>query len=273
MRRLNALLFGVVVMACGPPATMRMTTPERDATIADSTLSMAVMYKGAWEQRRPELVSQFHSEDFVYYWNGERADDEVHAALHGEALFGLEEYGIEMIDPDVQVLGPDEAVVSFRYRHRESNSSGSVRESEGAMRYVFERRNRVWKIVRVVQSGPVLAVPSEDASRAPAALETLPEGGLRYVGSDGQVGRGLVAELENDAEICPLPWFATPRGIEGDLPPGLSFDATYGRIEGTPEEVGTWTVGVVLDGVRCGGRPMDTITVPVTFTIREPEQR
>ena len=83
----------------------------------------------------------------------------------------------------------------------------------------------------------------------------------------------LVAELENDAEICPLPWVATPRGIEGELPPGLSFDPNDGRIEGTPEQAGSWTVGVVLDDVRCGGRALYTVTVPVTFTIGSAERR
>jgi len=97
----------------------------------------------------------------------------------------------------------------------------------------------------------------------------LPAVGLHYEGSEGYVGRYMAAELENDDDVCPLPWLATPGGIEGDLPPGLSFDSTDGTLEGTPEESGTWKVNVILEDVRCAGRGMGTLTLPVSITIHE----
>lgn len=260
-RAIVALLVGCAILACG------RTTTERETAVTNAILPLAVMYKAAWEQRRPVFISQFHSDDFEFYWNGTRMGDEIEDALREGALTELEEYALEMIDPEVEVLGPDEGVVSFRFLHREVSSTGSVREGVGSMRYVFERRDRGWKIVRIIQSGPLLIVPTGKTEPTGASRDTLPEGGLHYMGSEGDVGRWLLAELENDAQICPLPWLATPRGIEGDLPPGLSFDPTDGSIEGTPLEAGTWTVRVTLDDVSCADQALGSVTVPVSFTI------
>jgi len=244
-------------------------TTEREAAVTNAILPLAVLYKAAWEQRRPEFISQFHSDDFEFYWNGTRMGDEIEDALREGALTEFEEYALEMIDPEVEALAPDEGVVSFRFSHRTVSSTGSVREGVGSMRYVFERRDRGWKIVRILQSGSLLVVPIGKTEPTHAARNSLPEGGLHYAGSDGYVGRRLVAELENDAELCPLPWLATPRGIEGDLPPGLSFNPTDGSIGGTPLEAGTWTVRVTLDDVSCADQALDSVTVPVSFTIRD----
>lgn len=266
-RAIVGLVVGCAILACGRTTRTRMT-PEQETAITNAILPLAVSYKAAWEQRRPEFISQFHSDDFEFYWNGTRMGDEIGEAFLEGALTELEEYALEMIDPEVEALAPDEGVVSFRFSHRTVSSTGSVREGHGSMRYVFERRDRGWKIVRILQSGPLLILPTERTEPTTAASGgSLPEGGLHYVGSDGHVGRRLVAELENDAEICPLPWLATPRGVEGDLPPGLSFNPTDGSIEGTPLEAGTWTVRVTLDDVRCADQELDSVTVPVSFTI------
>jgi hypothetical protein len=265
-RAIVALLVGCAILTCGRTTRARMTA-ERETAVTNAILPLAVMYKAAWEQRRPEFISQFHIDDFEFYWNGTRMGDEIEDALLEGALTELEEYALEMIDPEVEALGPDEGVVSFRFLHREVGSTGSVREGVGSMRYVFERRDRGWKIVRIIQSGPVLIVPTGKTEPIHAARGSLPDGGLHYVGSDGHVGLPLVAELGNNPEICPLPWVATPRGIEGDLPPGLSFNPTDGSIEGTPLEAGTWTVRVTLDDVSCADQALDSVTVPVSFTI------
>ena len=70
-------------------------------------------------------------------------------------LAEITEYAIEMVSPSVEMLGPDAAVISFLFEDREVYRSGYVGTSEGAMIYVFERREGSWKIVRIHHSGPV----------------------------------------------------------------------------------------------------------------------
>jgi hypothetical protein len=39
--------------------------------------------------------------------------------------------------------------------------------------------------------------------------------------------------------------------VEGELPPGLSFDQQIGKFSGTPEQPGRWELKVKFDGLYC----------------------
>jgi hypothetical protein len=67
--------------------------------------------------------------------------------------------------------------------------------------------------------------------------------------------------------------------VEGDLPPGLSFDQQIGKFSGTPQQPGRWVVKVKFDGLYCYSKdnrqvdmarsaPSDT-TYGFTFTIAQ----
>lgn len=135
---------------------------------------------------------------------------------------------------------------------------------------------------RVVWSSPsrpsllaaslLLAIPAIAAcGRGRAGVETEGESlvGLHYEGTTGYVGHPMSAQIENDDELCPYPWVATVKGVEGDLPAGLSLVPPDGKIEGTPQATGTWTFGVLLDDIGCGERALGWAVVPVTITIQQ----
>lgn len=93
--------------------------------------------------------------------------------------------------------------------------------------------------------------------------------GIRYEGTTGYVGHPMRAEIESDEEVCPRPWVATVRGVEGDLPAGLSLTLPDGDIEGTPRETGAWRLRVLLDDLVCGDHAPGSVALPVTITIEE----
>lgn len=256
----------VVVLGCGRCATRRMS-PVREAAIADSLLALAVEYRGAWEMRDEKAIRELSAADVEYYWNGARMNGLE--AIRAGGFTELEEYAVEMIDPDVEVRRPDEGVVSFGFRHRDIGPTGAVRNSLGTLRWVFERQDGAWKVARVHQTGSLFLLPTRNVEVRPP--DPVPAMAIHYVGTSGHVGRPLNAELKNDEEICPGPWLATASAAEGELPPGLSFTPAIGTIEGTPEEAGTWTVRVLLEDARCRDLGPSSVVVPVTFTIEGPE--
>lgn len=108
--------------------------------------------------------------------------------------------------------------------------------------------------------------------RARAGAGT-PRVGLHYEGTTGYVGRYMSAQLENDDASCPLPWEATVRGVDGELPPGLSFEPPDGDIAGTPRESGIWRFRVLVDDLTCGDHAPGSVAVSVTITIEELQRR
>jgi hypothetical protein len=87
----------------------------------------------------------------------------------------------------------------------------------------------------------MLLVTCRSTGQTGAADGDAPSVGLYYEGTTGYVGHFMAAELNNDDEVCPLPWIATPRAVEGELPPGLSLVLPFGTIEGVPRGAGTWS--------------------------------
>ncbi len=141
------------------------------------------------------------------------------------------------------------------------------------MAHFFPRRRHLPPIRVVAWGGSLclamVVVSCGGARQTGVAVGDTPSAGLYYMGTKGYVGYRLLAELDNDDDLCPVPWVATPRAVEGELPPGLSFVLPFGTIEGTPQNVGTWKVRVLLDDVTCGDRALHSVAVPVTFTIEK----
>lgn len=153
------LTLSTMVLTCciaaGCVSTTRpRLTAEQEAAISNTVLSLTEAYNAAWEGLRAGPILQFHGDDFQYYWFDQRVSDDFEEVLRTEWLAGIEEYSIEMIDPQVKVLGADAAVVSFQFVDRET-TDGSVQESSGALGYIFERQAGEWKIVRIHHSGSV----------------------------------------------------------------------------------------------------------------------
>ena len=123
--------------------------------MADTIRALAEEYNEAWETLDIASIVEFHGMGFEYYWFNTRVAEDFEDVLRDVWLAETKEYEIEISNPGVEVLGTDAAVISFLFNDREVSLSGDVVTSEGAMIYVFERREGRWKIVRIHHSGPV----------------------------------------------------------------------------------------------------------------------
>jgi hypothetical protein len=57
--------------------------------------------------------------------------------------------------------------------------------------------------------------------------------------------------------------------VEGDMPPGLTYDEHQAAFEGTPKQPGDWSLTVVYSHMRCRGSEIDfgDRRIPVHFHI------
>lgn len=158
MRRLytpvSVLLVGLVLGACarsdaaGRPA-------ESETGLKDTILTLAREYNEAWGSLDVGAIVRFHGEGFEYYWFDESISADFPETVGEIWLAETEAYSIEMIDPSVEILGQDAAVISFRFRDRQLYDSGDEVTTQGALAYILERRSGSWEIVRIHHSGPV----------------------------------------------------------------------------------------------------------------------
>lgn len=138
--------------ACGPRPP---DGPRQSAVVPESLVTLARDYNSAWELLNPDSILTFHAPRFEYYWFDQRFVEDFEPVLRQEWLAGVRSYSIEMFDASVRVLGSDGAVVSFLFRDSEVSSAGDTIQGSGALTYVMERFDGIWKISRVHHSGPV----------------------------------------------------------------------------------------------------------------------
>lgn len=153
--RSSLLLTAIGILAESSWADPEGVTAAKEAEISEAILAIAEAYNSAWGEWTAEAILPFHGEGFEYYWYDMRLAEEFETVLREVWLPESTEYSIEMLDPQLRVLGRDAAILSFGFRDREVNTSGQIQHNTGALAYVFERSGPEWKIVRIHQSGPV----------------------------------------------------------------------------------------------------------------------
>ena len=131
----------------------------REGAVADTVLALTEAYNAAWEALDPEAILAFHPDDLRYYYRGSGGMSSKAAfegVLREEILPAMRSWSMGVVDPHVEVLGPDAAVVSFAFDTDVVGASGRPYDyRSGALTYVFERRGGSWKIVLMHESAPV----------------------------------------------------------------------------------------------------------------------
>lgn len=159
MQRLRNAVIAVAVpswcLAACTPGDSTLARAGAELALEDTILALAGEYNDAWGTLDVGTIVEYHAEGFAYYWFDERISADFATTLGEIWLADTQAYSIDMVDPDVDILGADAAVISFRFNDRQLYESGDVVATQGAMGYIFERGDGGWKIVRVHHSGPV----------------------------------------------------------------------------------------------------------------------
>lgn len=129
-------------------------TAEQEQAIADTLRSLAVEVDAAWNRLEPGPYLGYYSDDAHFYYEGSHLPREEFEQVVRQEMGAHREFSSEMIDPQVEVLGPDAGVVSFRYEGTAVDTVGNSQQMTAAITTVFERRNGEWKIVQAHESFP-----------------------------------------------------------------------------------------------------------------------
>lgn len=144
--------FGLIA-GCKGDSTSSELTPEQESAIADSVWAIAENANAAWEQLDAEAYLDYYSDDAHFYYHGTHYSRTDLENLVNSYLKGLQQSTIEILEePQVRVLGPKAAIVSFRYKGTNVNSNGNSNEVTAAISAVLEHRQGEWKIVLAHES-------------------------------------------------------------------------------------------------------------------------
>ena len=124
---------------------------EGEVAPADTVLALAEEWLDAWNELDADRMLQFYDEDLLYYWRGRPMTYEQFKGALYEFIIPNESYSIEIVDPHVQVLGTDAAVVAFNWRDK-ADSGEDIPPLTGGASLIFELRGEQWKIAHIHES-------------------------------------------------------------------------------------------------------------------------
>lgn len=133
-------------------------TPEEEQAVADTVTALTDEVGAAFEELAPEPYREFFSDDFVAYARGVRVSRSEWQNEISKLMGELREISHELTSRDVEVLGPDAAVVSQQKVGGGVIAEGDSFQNSVAETFVWERRDGKWKIVQHHES----FVPPED---------------------------------------------------------------------------------------------------------------
>lgn len=155
------LVVAVSVFGCtGQQQGSNELTPAEEQAVADTVTAFTDEVGAAFEELEPEPYREFFSDDFVAYARGSRMSrSEWQKEIRG-FMSEVRDISHEPTSRDVEVLGPDAAVVSQQKVGGGIVADGDSFHSTVAETFVWERRDGVWRIVQHHES----FVPAEDGS-------------------------------------------------------------------------------------------------------------
>lgn len=150
---LAGLFLGGALGACRPADSDQMTA-QREQAIADTLESLTETIDAAWSELEPGPYIAHYSDDAHVYYQGSHLARKQFEKVVRQEMGAHQEYSTTMMDPQVEVLGPDAGVVSFRYEATAVDTAGDSQEVTAAVTAVFERRAGEWKVVQAHESFP-----------------------------------------------------------------------------------------------------------------------
>lgn len=150
---ITLVVAGGMLAGCAPADSGQMT-PQQEAALEDTLLSLTEEVDAAFRALDPEPYLDLYSDDVHFYYRGSHLPREKFEKVVRQEMAVFDRFSTEMINPQVEVLGPDAGVVSFRYRGEVVDTAGATQDISAAVTVVFERRGGEWTAVQAHESFP-----------------------------------------------------------------------------------------------------------------------
>lgn len=152
---LRGLVLGTGERVAAPNGLDGRNFAVSQRALTDTILSLTHELTASWSRLDPDDYLDRFSHDLVFYVQGSRLSrDDFEAAIR-QVMGAVRESTFEIMDPEVEVLGPNAAVVSFQWSEVTVDTDGSTADHAGAITLVYERRDGEWLVIRAHESlGP-----------------------------------------------------------------------------------------------------------------------
>ncbi len=124
--------------------------------IVEEILKITDDYNRAWGTADMEKVSRFHSDSsFRYYRNMKLSvgSNEEFKTIFPQVMKGTKSWTFEVINPVVQVLSENAAVIGFTGKAQLITTESQVLDTgTGAYTFVWKKTNGKWSIVHIHES-------------------------------------------------------------------------------------------------------------------------
>ena len=123
-------------------------------SIEKEIITLTKEYNEAWKSLKVDSVSKYHAEDILYYWLGSKGPSTKtdFEKLLNQILPTMKEYRHKILDIQVQVLSKMVAISSHTYDGEIIGKDDVATNYDGALTYVFHKREGKWKIVLIHES-------------------------------------------------------------------------------------------------------------------------
>ena len=109
-----------------------------DSQIKNQIIDIIKHCNSVWETLHVDSIAEFHSDkSFAYYWHGELASDnnDQFRKLFSSILSTTKEWSMKTLQPVVQVINEDAAIISFTFRAESTEMNGTESNETGALTY------------------------------------------------------------------------------------------------------------------------------------------
>jgi ketosteroid isomerase-like protein len=144
----TAFLLGSLGAGCQDGGSQRLTDAQEDA-LTDTIRAELDGILRAYNEHRTDAALQHFSEDVQGFVLGTHYSGTEFEKWFRGTVAAQQSVSAEMINPQINVLGPGSAVASFRYREQIVDTTGMEYQIEGVQTYAFNRRAGDWKVVQV----------------------------------------------------------------------------------------------------------------------------
>ncbi|NGP78001.1 SgcJ/EcaC family oxidoreductase [Balneolaceae bacterium YR4-1] len=127
-------------------------TEQEISSLSNTIMAHSEEANRAWQSLDAEAYMSHYSEEADFYFQGSYYSfDEFEAIVH-DYLGSLQTSTLNMIDPHIEVLGPEGAVISYNYKGQNIDTTGVADNTEAAFTAVYKKQEGRWLIVQAHES-------------------------------------------------------------------------------------------------------------------------